>query len=434
MKKVIIALMLLMGVSIGYAYEVGDIVGEPYRYERYMDTDRITVDEMEILYSFRIVSVDQQVVDSVNEGGYTTIYKSHDELQLIIEKVIPLTGNYYITLSIENLLSAIDDDKKYEWGGYVESWKDVPLIVIGDSCFEDNELVQEFCIEPDEICRSIKIGKRAFYGAINLRKVSCVDRRWTGNIDDNRERYKKLKLNYIDETAFEGCEKLEGLSFNCDELERIEYGAFKNCFNFQGIVSVCEGELSTGPYEWNTPKLEYIGSQAFYNTFTPVINGYIGFLEQVGVEWKFSNKDIIIGDEAFHMCAFLRAIHFPSNMQRIVEKSFAGLNMSDLLSGHGNRGYKTRLYFPDTLVTIGGEAFCNSVVAIDSWPSSLIEIGNSAFQNYSSINYSLNPEKTKLVSNLINEWENGLPLALQKLGENAFGSLIVFEILIVPSF
>ena len=174
------------------------------------------------------------------------------------------------------------------------------------------------------------------------------------------------------------------------------------------------GEWVEFQHAWYTPKLSYIGNYAFYNA------GYLRDYEPGFTKWTFLNKDLEIGEFAFDSCLFLQEIHFPSNMERVAERSFLGL--------HGRSGLSaTKLYFPDTLVSIEQYAFASSNVQVMHWPSSLREIGDSAFSGSSAkVDYYINSEKTAICASLLYEWTNGLPTTLVSLGVGVFSGYCQF--------
>ena len=71
MKRVVMALILAIGVSFGYAYEVGDVFME-WDDVAFSETGRVTVDDVEYLYTFKGVRNVQVVISEVSEQEFKT--------------------------------------------------------------------------------------------------------------------------------------------------------------------------------------------------------------------------------------------------------------------------------------------------------------------------------------------------------------------------
>lgn len=450
LKKIgLMAIVALMSVGGIRAVEVGD-VAEEYTEEIFSETDRITVDDVEYLYTFKGIRPCKSIVTETNPY-WTSYYTKYGtiETQFVIEKAIPLTGNYDIVINLENLLGAFghtDNHKKlgYECGFEINSgdsdytyvWTNfyytgASSIVIGDSCFEDNELIKTVNIMPDETQRNLRIGKRAFYGAVNLKfietsKLIFDGGSWEG---DMKNRFKNLQLLSIGESAFVGCINLKVIGCACEELERIDDYAFNECAMFIGFLDTFEqlqyvfysdaDEYFNLSYKinWDTPKLAYIGKYAFNNAGIDISETYYdanyGY-QRSGLKWTFLNGDILIGESAFASCGFLKEIHFPLNMERINENSFRGLS----------KGYYniTQLNFPESLISVGNYAFYDSNIQVMRWPESLREIGDYAFSVSVPVDYQINSNKTAVISKLMYKWPE-LPMTIEKLGEGAFSGM-----------
>ena len=444
LKKIgLMAIVALMSVGGIRAVEVGD-VAEEYTEEIFSETDRITVDDVEYLYTFKGIRPCKSIVTETNPY-WTSYYTKYGtiETQFVIEKAIPLTGNYDIVINLENLLGAFghtDNHKKlgYECGFEINSgdsdytyvWTNfyytgASSIVIGDSCFEDNELIKTVNIMPDETQRNLRIGKRAFYGAVNLKfietsKLICDGGSWEG---DMKNRFKNLRLISIGESAFDGCINLGVIGCACDKLERIDGYAFNECKKFMGFLGTFEylqaasyyGEdcMLWGKVNWESSNLTYIGDYAFNNTGSDIQYGYYdenGEYCRSGLKWTFVNENIWIGESAFASCGFLKEIYFSSNMEVIKENNFKGLSKGADV---------TRLYLPDSLVSVENYAFYDSNIQVMRWPVSLREIGNYAFSVSMPVDYQINSNKTAVISKLMYKWPE-LPITIEKLGEGAF--------------
>jgi hypothetical protein len=123
------------------AVQVGDVV-EEYNEEVFSETDRFTVDDVEYLYTFKGIRKCQQIVDSVDDIGYTTYQKCGEKVEtyFVIERAIPLTGNYNIVIDLRNLFSVFGSTPQhptlsYDHKGTEFYYEAASTIVIGDKCF-----------------------------------------------------------------------------------------------------------------------------------------------------------------------------------------------------------------------------------------------------------------------------------------------------------
>ena len=454
---------LVCAWSVG-AVQVGDVLSQDIE-EIFSETDRITSQNVEFLYTFRGVRARKEVVESVNDNNFTAKFQYGEvETEFVIEKAIPLTGNYHILISVDDLLCLFGNTSSHPSSGYLYwTWDDgtswgvqgkfetnflyraTSNIVIGDSCFEDNELVESIYIESGYEQRKLKIGRRAFYGAKKLNSVT-VSSGFPSAFEvahDYNGEFENLQLKSIGESAFEGCQKLAVLGCACDELESIGSYAFKDCTIFGGIMTdkesvdnVVFADVKYGAEEsyvsfWSdeayncfTPKLVRIGQYAFYNAGSDIeyfdrfeISGTLAVYPEL-FKWTQGN-DIVIEENAFVQCGFLREIHFPEGIRKIAVKSFERLNA--IKEGMSQRP-PTRLHFPDSLVVVEDSAFAYSNVQVMKWPESLREIEHAAFYGLAvPIDYSINSEKTSVIETLRYESFCGMPLGLEKLGDSAFG-------------
>ena len=453
---------------IAYAVQVGDVVGEDFE-EIFSETGRMTVNDVEYLYTFKGIQNFKSIVKSVNGNGYSTFSKYEDvETQFVIEKAIPLTGNYNIVINVRELLNTgmsiggsfyfNDSNGNVDYVLSNFCCTAASSIVIGDSCFEDNELIKTICIEADEVSRGLRIANRSFYGAKNFRYFTVMDviEKYSSSTDDEpSEHFRNLTLKSIGESAFEGCTSLKVIGCDCSELKRIEANAFKECSDFLGLVSTFESLKMVGSwgdgdcymshyeitynngncitnkrhYVWDTPKLEYIGGDAFNGAGT--MDQHSTYDEEYGaerdeyIEWTFGKGDIEIGGGAFYNCGFLKKIYFPTTMERITYQMFYGLK--------GSKRYTpTQLYFPDSLISIDTQAFWESTVQVMKWPTSLQEIGNDAFSTSHRVVYEINQDQTAVKSSLMYNWIPGLPTTIETLGEGAFRGICTFGAMSEP--
>ena len=118
LKKIYMTLIGVVFCITGvYAYQVGDVISE-YEDEIFSETDRITVFDVEYLYTFRGTRTRQEIVEKVSENGewtHLTWKYGSVETKFVIEKAIPLTGNYHILIPIGDLLSAFG---QHQWSSY----------------------------------------------------------------------------------------------------------------------------------------------------------------------------------------------------------------------------------------------------------------------------------------------------------------------------
>lgn len=447
------------------AWQVGDVTLE-YDQVEWSETDRFTCDDVEYLYTFKGVQHYVDVVTKVDEYGiWGEIRKDGPiETQFVIEKATPLTGNYDISISLYSILCngvGYRDGHYGDTGYYYGWWEDdgyhstnylyaaADTIVIGDSCFEDNELVTSVTIVGDwwddflEIWadngfvtistdKNLAISKRAFYGATNLRYVGA-----NLSVKDDFDR---IHLVSVDESAFENCENLKIVAFDCQLLKTIEQYAFYGCYNLvviggdvyygEGVSKVdIDGWVDTNvdrgqgvvrvQYNWHTPRLKKVGDCAFYGAGNDKTMDEIGILK-----WKFDENDVEFGDQAFYGCVLFQEIIFPSSMKEIPESSFCWLHGSVgiLPNGMYSTGHysTTRIKLPEQLVSIGAHAFACALVTIEEWPKSLKTIGACAFsENMSLIDVNSDSQGNKSYS-VRHPWNLDLPDDLTDVGFGAF--------------
>ena len=162
LKKIyMMAIIALVCAWSAGAVQVGDVLSQDVE-EIFSETDRITSQNVEFLYTFRGVRSRKEVVESVNDNNFTAKFQYGEvETEFVIEKAIPLTGNYHILISVDDLLCLFGNTSSHPSSGYPYwTWDDgtswgvqgkfetnflyraTSNIVIGDSCFEDNELVE----------------------------------------------------------------------------------------------------------------------------------------------------------------------------------------------------------------------------------------------------------------------------------------------------
>ena len=203
-----------------------------------------------------------------------------------------------------------------------------------------------------------------------------------------------------------------------ESLEKVGSWDDGDCY-MNGIEIIHDrGHLITNKlhYVWNTPKLEYIGEYAFSNAGSGYVKDYydeeIGIFREEYIEWSFGKGDVEIGESAFYNCSFLKEIHFPSTMARIKDRMFYGI--------HRSKRSPTQLYFSDSLIEIGQEAFMDASMQVMRWPESLKEIDNYAFSASRDVVCNVNEDRTAVVTSLVYNSTLALPANIEKMGEGVF--------------
>lgn len=169
-----------------------------------------------------------------------------------------------------------------------------------------------------------RVGKEAFKGYRGLTTVSL------GNC-----------LKVIEDNAFEGCVELVKLDMP-NSLETIKGGAFASC-GFS-VVEIADG-------------VKEIGENAFYSSST---------LNSV----KIGKSVTSIERQAFSQCPALTSVTLGENLKFIKTSAFE--NCTAL----------SNIVLPSSLQVIDSRAFYNTALVSVSVPSSVVNIGEDAFESY----------------------------------------------------
>jgi len=245
---------------------------------------------------------------------------------------------------------------------------------IEDSAFAESDLSQ---IKFDEHSELTNIGKKAFYGT-NLETIKMPN-----------------SVKYVGDSAFQGCEDLETVNMSnslktinkdcfegCSEIisieltsniSTIEVGAFENCSKLANITFN------------ESAKLKTIKDNAFSNTYISNLNLPKG-LENLGT--------------AFRDCANLQAVDMPSTIKEISYNPFYNCaKLASLsVSPNNNVFYSAndciltrntemliigcnKSEIPSKTAIIHNGAFDGSGITSVTIPSSVIVIGDHAFNN-----------------------------------------------------
>lgn len=263
------------------------------------------------------------------------------------------TNTYYKL--VNNVLMSADEKTLILYPAYVANTQYIlPETVenISSYAFSGNQNLEEIQIKSN----ISQLPEGIFYSSVNLKKVVLPE-----------------TISVIPSRAFENCKALE--TINVEKIVEIHAFAFKGCSKLESI------ELSDD--------LGYIGGNAFENCVS---------LKLINIPAKVKE----ISSAAFKGCSSLASVTFNEGLERILSNAFANCGVI----GDGVIGY---FEFPSTLSFIGANAFkanrkegAFTKIII---PSSVVEIGESAFQQCS-----------RLISIYISE-------KVQKIGDNAFADL-----------
>ena len=230
-------------------------------------------------------------------------------------------------------------------------------ITIGDSAFNGCTVLQTITI-PDSVTT---IGAYAFYRS----GLTDID---TKNVTT------------IGDYAFYECRQLKTITFGDDLLSIGQYAFFN---------TVCLEDTVTFP-----KKLETIGAYAFYQSHIP---------EAVFEKDPFSSTRVTIGANAFEKCLALNSVDLGDRVAVIGNNAFyqctslITLKMSTRVTDVGKQAFSgcltmnSSIIFPDTLASIGQEAFYNTgITGVTFHPDCPLEvIPVSAFQSCGSLTGSL---------------------------------------------
>ncbi|WP_281714396.1 leucine-rich repeat domain-containing protein [Allobaculum stercoricanis] len=231
---------------------------------------------------------------------------------------------------------------------------------------------------------------------------------------DNQTYY----ITNIGQSAFEGCKRLEEVSFDRldNKIETIGKSAFKYCsslrdisfYSFDNIKTIeesaFEGCREISSIDFPT-SLETIGNSAFKDC---------GSLNELSFHYSLSSLKTI-GDSAFKGCPLGNRVNFPKGLETIGNSAFEGC--WDL----------KEIQFSDSLKIIGNSAFaaCTRLERIYEWPKNLKTIGESAFKQCWQLSYVHLPEgletiKRSAFEHCIRLTDVNLSKGLKTIEESAF--------------
>lgn len=211
----------------------------------------------------------------------------------------------------------------------------------------------------------------------------------------------------IGKSAFDDCRSLVSLSLG-DSVEEIGERAFKYCDSLAEL-SLGTGLRSVGKYAFADcenlsctvripASLTEIGYAPF--TETPITafeveEGNPAYFAQDGVLFEKESKTLVaypqgktdetytvpdgvkrIADEAFYMNPYLSEVIFPASLEEIGKFAFYRCSALEKISFKGN-----------SLVSVGGIAFCRTGLLAAELPDSVKYVGGNAFSDCSQMEY-----------------------------------------------
>ncbi len=201
----------------------------------------------------------------------------------------------------------------------------------------------------------------------------------------------------IGEGAFEGCWDLTAVDFS-DSVVSIGNYAFLNCGGNTGIPFTLHKNVS------------YLGLQALSSAASiTVSNENPHFASENDVLFSKNMTKLI----QYPICSAAKSYTIPSTVTEIADAAFKGAFQLQSLN------------MPDSVVSIGTAAFCNSALTSAVISQGVQEIPESAFAECSSLTSVTLPEKLTGIGAEAFGWcyklQNiTLPASVQTLGENAF--------------
>lgn len=293
-------------------------------------------------------------------------------------------------------------------------------------CIEDSAF--SFCKKLQKVTMKngvTKIGSRAFGECRKLESVNLPDTItevegyafWNSGI-------KEIKLppmlETIEDSAFSGCYQLEKVEFP-NNLVRIGANAFSGCALKEVIIPESVKSIGEASFS-NCVFLEkftlssastVLGSNVFFysNNLTEVtlpdglVN--IGSGAFSGTKWlenkKKANPMVVVNGVLIDGSALSGSVVVPTTVSRIGDGAFAG-----------NKEI-TEAYIPDTVTSIGEEAFYNSTLKNVTIPKNNTEIGDNAFEGTEWINNQSKNTPLLIINNKLVS------------GKNATGDVVVPE-------
>ena len=208
-----------------------------------------------------------------------------------------------------------------------------------------------------------EIQKGAFRNATSLKSITLPD-----------------VISIVEEKAFLGCSNLSEIN-GIEHVTRIDKSAFEGCSQLVDIDLSSVSTLGESAFEdcyslrfvGNTHSLTEIGKAAFKGCYN---------IEKI----DFSAAALrTIGESAFENCSSLNEVVLPATVTEIPKRAFHScfaLHSFD---------------FPNSVKTIGKEAFAESGIEDPKFNSTLSEIGEGAFKNCYDISTLVIPASVKTV-------------------------------------
>lgn len=190
-------------------------------------------------------------------------------------------------------------------------------------------------------------------------------------------------LTKIEEWAFANCKSLSGNLILPETLISIGTDAFSGC-SFSGHLSLPNSleHLGNGAFNFAgnftgdlriPDKIDTIGGYSFY------MSGFTGNLDL--------NNVVFVDEEAFTTCGFKGDLILPEGITKIGRNAFAGTLFSNIV-------------FPTTIKEIGGTAFsyCMRLMEL-KFPEGLISIGYQAFKSCKTLTSVTFPSTLQTIQN-----------------------------------
>ncbi len=275
---------------------------------------------------------------------------------------------------------------------------------VGKSAFEGCESFEEFLSSDVET-----IDERAFYGCKALTSFSFARRSQVGDYAFAYTGLKKVDLDVLFRSTGVGVfmgSKIHSVNFSgelavpeemfkdCTELTSVSLesgmsllgkGVFSGCVNLKRI---------TGPSSFT-----YIGEECFMNCTS---------LKEINVSFACC----VVGKRAFANCRNITSIAFPY-IETVEKETFKGCTSLETIIFGDLQKYSVRVIsdgafdgctrlrnfeFIDGLRVIGKKAFRGTDLVTLILPDSLVEIGNSAFEDCEYLKEVRIPPKVKMIS------------------------------------
>jgi len=210
-------------------------------------------------------------------------------------------------------------------------------------------------------------------------------------------------VDSIDEGAFMGSERLSDVTIQGSSLQSIGQSAFKDCEKLSNV---------------NVPNsVKEICDSAFLRcTNLRRVNLPPGLTEIPDKTFSFTGLDSVfipnsvkrIGKSAFDGCFFLKKVKLPDGLESIEDSTFYWCNFRKIVpSTMAGEGGDSCLVLPPSLKHIGKYAFAeNSRLTSVIFPNSLKTIGYEAFSNYT--------DRHRILKTVV------IPAGVEDIGRGAF--------------